>query len=214
MGLGYIYIEDDRDRQDAARGLARALYDLRPLVVDTETTGLTSGAEICEIAIVDSATGEIIYDSLVRPRYRIPSGATRVHGITNEMVDDAPAWGEALLEVIARIEERGERPILTSYNWNYDRSLLIQSAHYAESSELHSDMVGKLAPKPPDLVDCIMEIYSLWHGDWHDYHKSYTWKGLDVAADDFEIANPRPHRAVGDALTALNVLRCMAEVWQ
>ncbi len=45
---------------------ARALLEAGALVFDTETTGLGSGAELVELAIV-SARAEVLLDTLVRP---------------------------------------------------------------------------------------------------------------------------------------------------
>ena len=62
---------DDMTREgntDRNRAIARArvLLDRDPVVIDTETTGVGSQAEVCEIAIV-GRTGETVVDTLVRP---------------------------------------------------------------------------------------------------------------------------------------------------
>jgi len=59
--------------------------------LDTETTGLWrgDGAELVEVALMDE-TGKVWVDTLVKPEKPIPSGATAVHGITDDMVKDAP----------------------------------------------------------------------------------------------------------------------------
>ena len=85
---------DDMTREgntDRNRAIARArvLLDRDPVVIDTETTGVGSQAEVCEIAIV-GRTGETVVDTLVRPGRPIPSEATRIHGITNAAVADCP----------------------------------------------------------------------------------------------------------------------------
>ena len=77
---------------------ARTILQGSPLFFDTETTGLGSNAEIVEVGIVD-AVGKTVLESLVRPRRRIPSDAIAVHGISNEMVRDAPTWGEVWPQV-------------------------------------------------------------------------------------------------------------------
>lgn len=62
-------------------------------VVDVETTGLSKGYhKITEIAAARVRDGEIIehYQTLVNPQVRIPSFITRLTGINNEMVKDAP----------------------------------------------------------------------------------------------------------------------------
>lgn len=70
----------------------------RPLIgLDEETTGVnpkTSG--IVEIAFEIFMPGEPVkeYRTLVNPCMRIPPEATKIHGITNEMVKDAPTFAQ------------------------------------------------------------------------------------------------------------------------
>ena len=66
--------------QTAARWIAE-----KPVYIDTETTGLEKTDEIVEFSIVDF-DGSILYSSLVKPSKPIPTEASRIHGITNEMV--------------------------------------------------------------------------------------------------------------------------------
>lgn len=60
---------------------------------DTETTGQDRNAEVCEIAIVDEHEN-VLFESLVKPSKPIPQAATKIHGITNEMVANAPTFAE------------------------------------------------------------------------------------------------------------------------
>ncbi len=66
------------------------------VVFDTETTGLSpwGGDEIIEIAAMKIYGNEIdeknIFHSMVNPKRLISPEATRINGITNEMVADAP----------------------------------------------------------------------------------------------------------------------------
>ena len=72
-------------------------------VVDLETTGGSFRYEkIIEIAIV-IFDGEKILDqfqTLVNPQRSIPPNITRLTGITNEMVKDAPKFFEVAKEVV------------------------------------------------------------------------------------------------------------------
>jgi DNA polymerase III epsilon subunit-like protein len=67
------------------------------IYLDTETTGLSprQGATIVELAIVDDR-GKTLIDTLVNPRVDIPWQATKVHGITNEMVRRRPTLRELM----------------------------------------------------------------------------------------------------------------------
>lgn len=88
--------------------------------MDTETTGLSKESdEIVEIYIVKANryTGEVIGEFLQRCRPlsgMIPEGATKVHGITYEMVKDCPAFFEDGVQKAAGDFMRG--CVITGYN--------------------------------------------------------------------------------------------------
>ena len=79
---------------------AKLWLDSDPLFLDTETTGLHDDAEIVDVAVID-ITGRSVLSTLVRPAGVIPVAATRIHGITPEMVAGAPTmdmlWNELYL---------------------------------------------------------------------------------------------------------------------
>lgn len=69
-------------------------YQLDAIVLDTETTGfkVEEGHRIVEIATVEIFAGrpEEGWSTLVNPGRPIPADATKVHGVTDEMVKGAP----------------------------------------------------------------------------------------------------------------------------
>ncbi len=74
-------------------------------VFDVETTGLSSaqGDRVVEIAIVvldDQFRVVRMLDSLVHPQRSIPSQVTRIHGISNEAIREAPTFADLLPELI------------------------------------------------------------------------------------------------------------------
>ncbi len=65
----------------------------KKLFIDLETTGVDAVKDrICQIAIINVDGTE--YSSLINPERVIPDEATKIHGITNAMVLDAPKFGE------------------------------------------------------------------------------------------------------------------------
>ncbi len=80
----------------------------KPLaVIDLETTGVNPGRDrIIEIAIVKANTdGSIVKKrKLINPGMPIPPESIEIHGITNEMVKDAPTFKQAANEIKQFIE--------------------------------------------------------------------------------------------------------------
>ena len=72
-------------------------------VVDLETTGgLSQRDRITEVGIVIVENGAIVetFQSLVNPERSIPPQITRITGITNEMVQDAPKFFEIAKDIV------------------------------------------------------------------------------------------------------------------
>lgn len=167
----------------------RAIYNRKNFVIlDTETTGLKRPAEICQIAIIDPEGKEVLY-SLVKTANPIPAEATQIHGITDDMVLDAPTWPvikEAVLKAI-----RGKDVLV--YNATYDRHMM----HC-------SDEMWSL-PQTDYKIDARWECVMLWYadvwGEWDDYHQNNRWQRLGNAymqcgGEDLTGA----HNALGDCL--------------
>jgi len=103
--------------------------------LDTETTGLSvhKGARVVEIAILDE-DGDVLMDTLVDPLCKIPWQATQVHGINNQMVEDAPTLEELLPEIDEII--CGHEVVI--YNASYDLQFFDDGL--AEAEEIHCAM--------------------------------------------------------------------------
>ncbi len=88
-------------------------------VVDIETTGgIPKRDKITEIAVIIYDGKEIIdeFQSLVNPERSIPPHITRITGITNEMVEDAPKFYEIAKDVIDILENS----IFVAHNVRFD----------------------------------------------------------------------------------------------
>jgi DNA polymerase-3 subunit epsilon len=178
---------------------ARYWMSRNPLFLDTETTGLDDAAEIVDIAIIDSA-GQPLINTLVRPRLPIPPGAQAVHGISNEMVRQAPAFGELWPEVRRLLSGR----LVIIYNADYDTRMIRQSLG---NLPLQWDTLTNGAPE----YDCAMLAYAAHYGDWNDYRGSYRWQKLGDAARQCRIPLPADlHRAAADAELARLIVKHMA----
>ena len=93
-------------------------------VLDIESTGFSRDDRVCEIAIInldsDTLTPIDEFSSLVNPRQ--DTGPEWVHGITNEMVADAPTFPQLQEEIASRIDGR----VLVGHNLPFDGRFLKQ----------------------------------------------------------------------------------------
>jgi DNA polymerase-3 subunit epsilon len=99
----------------------------KPLAfIDLETTGVNLGTDrIVEIAIVKILTDgtKSIKRKLINPGIPIPKGASDVHGISDEMVKDAPAFKQVAQELKQMLDGCD----LAGYNSNrFDIPLLME----------------------------------------------------------------------------------------
>ena len=74
------------------------------LICDTEGTANRAN-ELVEISMTD-LEGNTLYSTLIKPRSEISRTGVRLHGITNEMVADAPTWEEAAPTVRKLLDAR------------------------------------------------------------------------------------------------------------
>jgi DNA polymerase III epsilon subunit-like protein len=94
------------------------------VVVDVETTGLSPayGDRVCEVGIVRARDDEILdtYQTLVNPQRPISPGASRVNGLRDEDVCEAPIFAEIAGEVLRRIDGA----VLVCHNAPFDLGFL------------------------------------------------------------------------------------------
>jgi DNA polymerase III subunit epsilon len=86
---------------------------MKPVVFfDLETTDCDlAEARIVQLAFV-SEDGEVLFESLVNPGVPIPESASKIHGVTDADVADAPRFGE----LAARVQELVNGAVLGGYN--------------------------------------------------------------------------------------------------
>lgn len=110
----------------AAAQRDRPLWELDFVVFDTETTGLrpSDGDRLVQIGAVHLSAGELVqdrtFDTLVNPGRKIPRRSTRFHGITDDMVGDAPSVAEA----VASFHDFAGDATLVAHNAAFDLKFL------------------------------------------------------------------------------------------
>lgn len=102
----------------------------RYIVADTETTGVSKDAKICEVAWkeIDADLNEIAHGySLIDPEIPIPYAAAAVNGITDAMVKYSPTIEEYML--MAGHPLFGEDVVLIAHNAAFDHRYLSPFMH-------------------------------------------------------------------------------------
>lgn len=181
-------LKERHERREECRQEARALLDQDIVILDTETTGLGSAAKIVELAIIDKA-GNVLFNSLVNPGQAIPSEAVSIHGITDNMVKDAPTFADIVITVSGLLFGK----VIGIYNASFDATLLVK----------HGAIFGSTV--------CLMNLYSRFYGEYSDFWESYKWQSLDAAL--FQCGLTRrgeAHRALSDCYAALDILNHVA----
>lgn len=155
-------------------------------VIDIETTGgQREGHKIIEIAIINLDGVEVVekFSTLINPEKNIPWGITRLTGITNEMVVDAPKF----YEVAKKIVELTENRIFIAHNVFFDYNFIkreFRELGYTFNREKICSvrMARKYLPG----------------------HDSYS---LGKVCADLGIKIDGRHRAMGDALATVELLK-------
>ena len=187
--------------REAISRQARAWLAANALILDTETTGLGDDAEVVELAVIDCA-GAVLLDTLVRPSGPVPAEAAAIHGITDAMLADAPTWSEIHDRFCDLVEGRQ----VVIYSREFDVRVINQTAR----------RYGLQAPQGFDLVldqgsiHCAMQAYAEFRGEWSAEKGQYRWQKLSAAAAQQGVTVTNAHRALGDCLMTLGVVRAMA----
>jgi DNA polymerase III epsilon subunit-like protein len=173
---------------------AREILSRDPLVLDTETTGLGPSAEIVEIAILDQ-NGQVVFESLVRPKRPIPPDVVRIHGIEDNDVIFSPTWESLWPSIRKMLEGR----TIIAYNADFDMQMMKQS----------SRQYGILWQETWK-TECIMKLFARYWVLGDSQWGSYRYHSLANAGKLCNISLTNSHRAADDSRLALQVLRYIA----
>lgn len=170
-----------------------ARIDQVPLAyVDVETTGLSprGGDRVCEVAILRCQGGQVLdaVQQLVNPQRPMGAGAYAVHGISDDMLRDAPTFDAVADDVL----ELFDGAVLVGHNTPFDLGFIA-----AELGLLHQ-------PLPPYVA-----LDTLRLARRHVSSPSYSL-GVLAATLGVDVGG-QAHRAMVDVLTTRAVLQRLVE---
>ena len=164
----------------------------RPLAfIDLETTGINLGTDrIIEIGMI-----KILPDGnrsarrkLINPEMAIPAASTDIHGISNEMIKDAPTFKQAANDIRQFLDNCD----LSGYNSNrFDIPMLVEEFLRAG---VEFDMKGR------KLVDVQKVFHMMEQRTLTAAYKFYCQKNLEGA-----------HSAEADARATMEILEAQVE---
>ena len=150
------------------------------IVLDTETTGLDYTKEkMVEFAAVRLENGKIKdeFQTLINPEQHIRKSSMAIHGITPEMVEDAPTESEIMPKILEFI---GDYPIV-AHNAIFDYSFLNEASLRVTGNEITNPRI--------DSQQMFKEIYPDL-----DSH------GLEALTNKFHVDLTNHHRAMADTM--------------
>ena len=162
------------------------------VVFDLETTGLSpwGGDEVVEIAAMRIKGDELdevnVFNTLVNPKRIIPPEASRVNGITNEMVRNAPTVEEVFPKFLDFVGDA----YLVAQNAKFDMAFV---SKYLVKFKMKRDL----------------EVYDTMHFSRKAYPEERR-HNLDIICQrlDLKIEDGERHRSLGDVkLTARAFLK-------
>ena len=163
---------------------------MRFFITDVETAKMTG--PIVDIAVIEIDQNlDVIgtYESLVDPECRIAPAAQLVHGITQEMVADAPTMAE-LIERDGSPFPKDEPITVIAHNAQFDCRMLTQAG---------------LLPVDYQRACTLKMARKLWP----DINKEEENHKLCTLAIMYGLETGAAHRAMGDCVTLLSLLRHM-----
>lgn len=100
------------------------LSEIKFACLDTETTGLSPqmGGKVCEVAVSVTRGGQVIeeFTTLLNPGKPMGPEVISIHGITNEMVADAPSFADIVPQLLYLLDGA----VVVAHNADFDMNFL------------------------------------------------------------------------------------------
>lgn len=176
----------------AKRGTQKTKYTPDYVVFDLETTGISRVYdEVVEISAVKVRGGKVVdeFSTLVNPGRHIPSGASQVNGITDQMVAYAPRFVKVLQEFLDFTEGY---PLVGHNIASFDMKFICRDAEKYYGSVPVNDYVDTLPLARKHLPNL-------------SHHK------LTDLASYYGLTTDGAHRALNDCRMNQQVYECMVK---
>lgn len=159
------------------------------IVIDVETTGLKASCEIIELAAIKFIDFKPVekFESLVKPKKSIPEEITKINGISNEMVENAPM----IYEIIPAFREFCQGFDIVGHNLSFDLKF-IYCAGYDIFSEDHR-FIDTLS----SCKNCLIR-YEENKAEHSDFTYDVINYKLETVCNYYNIFLPNAHRAAAD----------------
>jgi len=158
--------------------LDQAIDDAVFNFIDVETTGLSpDSARVCEVALIGFKGAARVnqFASLINPGGPIPETASRINGITDDMVRSSPAFGG----VAPKLLDLLEGSVIVAHNALFDINFL----------KMEFSLVGLKFPEQLPVVDTC----EIARGHW-----KFTNNRLGTIARELNLSSENWHRALAD----------------
>ena len=156
------------------------------VVLDVETTGGKAGTDrVIEIGAVKVQAGEVLetFSTLINPGRTIPSFISRLTGISNAMVADAPNFAD----IAAKLADFLQGAVFVAHNAKFDYGFI-------RSEFARCDITFEM----PQLCTVV---------NMRRYYPGLASYSLGKLCEEFEIKLNNHHRALADATATVELLK-------
>lgn len=170
---------------------AQKMIDENFVIFDTETTGVGPEDEIVELGIID-CRGNVLYDGMFKPSQKMNPAASKVSGITDEMLEDEPLFKDEFRKIVWLLDADG----VIAFNEAFDERMFYQTA---QKYGLDTSLLDRIFEK----AYCAEQLYDRYIG--------YDKTKLELACQLEGIEMVQTHRATDDCIMTLELMKKVAD---
>lgn len=207
-------MSEQEDRWEVLWRAKKVVKESNWVTLDVETTGLLG--QVIQWAVC-APDGSLLGQGLIKPTVPVEEEARAIHGITDEMLADAPTFDVVAPQIWRLIENK----TVVAYNADFDIACLCTSidSHNTQPPHRPSGRVeDEAARKRLDWLlneldwYCAMQWFAVIYGEKHEYYGTYTWKKLERACSYFGISFGDAHNAMSDARATTALVHKLAQL--